>query len=457
MKNGPKVEEGRRKARKERLLSDALDFPPPEYPRMSVPPPGPKARAVIAQDREWSSPSYIKEYPFVMAGGRGAMAEDVDGNRYIDFMTGIAVSATGYNHPEIVAAVREAAGRFLHICSTDFYYEGMARLCERLSKSWPGKDKKRVFLSNSGTEAVEGAIKLARYATRRPYIIAFEGAFHGRSYAAMSVTASKVKYREGFGPFLPVVHLPYDNPYRPAPWRERMEELFETRTSPKEVAAVIMEPILGEGGYVVPGVEFLKTWRKVCDDHGIMLIFDEIQCGMGRTGKLWAFEHSGVEPDVVLTAKGLGSGLPIGAIIAKEKWMIWPRGSHGTTFGGNPVSCAAALKTLDLMESGLLRNAQSMGERLLKGLKDLQAKHPSIGDVRGVGLMIGVEFVKDRRTREPDHGLVERLESLAFEKGLLLLSCGKSVIRIAPPLVLTPYDVDKGLSILDESLAELGA
>ncbi len=428
-----------------------------DYPRILVPPPGPKAKKIIAQDKEWSSPSYIKEYPFVMAGGRGAMVEDVDGNRYIDWMAGIAVSSTGYNHPKVVEAVQKAAGEFLHICGTDFYYEGMAKLCERLAKTAPGKEKYRVFLSNSGTEAVEGAVKLARYHTGRQQLIAFDGAFHGRSYAAVTLTASKIKYKTGFGPLLPGVHhLPYDNPYHGVDGLEAAKALFEMKVSPKEIAAVIMEPVQGEGGYVLPRADFARAWRRICSEHGILLIFDEIQSGVGRTGKMWAAEHYGVEPDIFLTAKGLGSGLPIGAIVAKEKVMTWPQGSHGTTFGGNPVCCAAALATLDLVESELAANAARMGERLLKGLRDLQKRHDCIGDVRGVGLMIGVEFVKDRATKEPDHDLVVKLELAAFKKGLLLLSCGKSVIRVAPPLVLDEHDVDAGLRILDDCLTALG-
>ncbi len=426
------------------------------YPRIVTPPPGPKARKIIELDRKWSSPSYIKEYPLVASRGEGAMVEDVDGNRYIDWMAGIAVSSTGYNHPKVVAAIQEAAGKFLHICGTDFYYEGMSRLCERLASSAPGKSKKRVFLTNSGTEAVEGAVKLARFHTKRPYLIAFQGAFHGRSYAAMSLSASKVKYRAGFGPLLPgVIHLPFDDPYRRPFDPKSIDELFASTVSASEVAAVILEPIQGEGGYVLPGPEFLKAWRRICSEHGIVLVFDEIQSGVGRTGKMWAAEHFGVEPDVLLTAKGLGSGMPIGAIIAREELMTWPRGSHGTTFGGNPVCCAAALATLDAVEGGLMQNAARVGERLLKGLRRLQEKHRSIGDVRGVGLMIGVEFVKDRKSKEPADWVSE-LEQKAFSKGLLLLSCGKSVIRVAPPLVLTEYDADAGLEILDECLTELG-
>lgn len=430
----------------------------PDYPRILVAPPGPKARKIIALDQEYASPSYIKEYPFVMAGGKGAMCEDVDGNRYIDFMAGIAVSSTGYNHPKVVAAIQEQAGRFLHICGTDFYYEPMARLCRRLAGLAPGgaKEKWRVFLTNSGAEAVEGAVKLARFSTGRRQLIAFDGAFHGRTYAALTLTQSKAKYKEGFGPFLPdVQHLPFDYPYAGIDGIAAAQRLFEREVPPKEIAAVFMEPFQGEGGYVMPRPEFLAAWRKICDDNGILLVFDEIQTGVGRTGRMWASDYFGVAPDILLTAKGLGSGMPIGAIVAKERIMTWKQGTHGTTFGGNPVCCAAALATLDLVEGGLCENARRMGARLLAGLKRLQEKHGCIGDVRGVGLMIGVELVKDRKTKEPAAELTRELELAAFRKGLLLLSCGKSVIRVAPPLVVNEYDVDAGLDILDRSLSEV--
>ena len=430
----------------------------PDYPRILTAPPGPKARAVIARDAAYASPSYIKEYPLVPVGGRGAMLEDADGNRYIDWMAGIAVASTGYNHPEVVAAVKEAAGKLLHVCGTDFYHRGFSDLVERLSKSVKGKEKRRVFLTNSGTEAVEGAVKLARHHTKRHGLVSFHNAVHGRTYAAMSLSSSKVKYRKGFGPLLPgVYHLPFHNPYRNTleDCVKAAHQLFETQISPEEVAAVVLEPMQGEGGYVMPSKEFLRFWRALCDEYGIVLIFDEIQTGVGRTGKMWAADHYGVEPDVVLTAKGLGSGLPIGAVIAKESVMTWPRGSHGSTYGGNPVACAAALATLDLVERGLADNAAKTGRRLLAGLKTLQARHPVIGDVRGVGLFIGVEFVADPKTKEPATDFVGKLEQLAFRKGLLLLGCGKSVLRIAPPLVLSDYDVDKGLEILDACLAEL--
>ncbi len=429
-----------------------------DYPRIVVPPPGPKAKAVIAKDKEFSSPSYIKEYPLVMAGGKGAMVEDVDGNRYIDWMAGIAVASTGYQHPVVTKAVQDAAAKFLHICGTDFYYPGFSDLCERLAKSAPGGGKWRTFLTNSGTEAVEGAVKLARHHTHRHALISFHSSFHGRSYAAMTLSSSKVKYRKGFGPLLPGVHhLPFHNPYRNTleDCVHAAHQLFETVVSPEEVAAVVMEPLQGEGGYVLPSREFLRFWRDLCDQYGMLLVFDEVQTGAGRTGKMWAAEHFGVAPDIFVTAKGLGSGLPIGAIVAREKVMTWPRGSHGSTYGGNPVACASALATLGLVEKELAANATKMGERLQKGLKELQKKHDCIGDVRGLGLFIGVEFVKDRKTKEPATELVAALEQLAFTKGLLLLGCGKSTIRVAPPLVLTAYDVDAGLEILDACLTEL--
>ncbi|MEK7389827.1 MAG: acetyl ornithine aminotransferase family protein [Elusimicrobiota bacterium] len=440
-------------------------MPPPktaptrtEYPRIVAPPPGPKAKAVIEKDKKFSSPSYIKEYPLVMASGKGAMVEDVDGNRYIDWMAGIAVSSTGYQHPVVTRAVQEAAAKFLHICGTDFYYPGFSDLCERLAKTAPWKGPSRVFLSNSGTEAVEGALKLARHHTHRHGLISFHSAFHGRTYAAISVSSSKVKYRKGFGPLLPgVYHLPFHTPYHNT-FEECVlaaRQLFESQIDPEEVAAVIMEPLQGEGGYVIPSKEFLGFWRTLCDKYGILLIYDEIQTGVGRTGKMWAADVMDVSPDILLSAKGLGSGMPIGAIIAKESVMTWPRGSHGSTYGGNPVSCAAALATLDLVEGGLAANASKMGARLLAGLKELQSRHACIGDVRGIGLFIGVEFVADRRTKAPAPDLIAKLEQLAFTKGLLLLGCGKSTIRVAPPLVLSAHDVDKGLEIFDACLSEL--
>jgi len=429
---------------------------PKDYPSVVIPPPGPKAKAIIERDARYLSPSYIKEYPLVVERGAGAMVEDVDGNRYLDFMAGIATASTGHSHPRVVAAIEETARKFLHICATDFHYPQFTRLAEMLARLAPGPEAKRVFLTNSGTEAVEGSIKLAREHTKRQNVIAFEGAFHGRTYGSISLNASKVKYRRHFGPLLPgVYHLPYSNPYRQElDWRVAAESLFRHRLSPDEVAAVIMEPVQGEAGYIVPEPEFIRYWRDFCDANGALLIFDEIQSGVGRTGKMFACEHFDVAPDVLLVAKGVASGMPIGAIVARESLMTWERGSHGSTFGGNPVCCSAAIATLELVEGGLMQNAARMGTLIMDGLRELAADHDVIGDVRGVGLMVGVEFVHDKRTKEPFPFIIHRLELEAFRRGLLLLGAGESTIRIAPPLCIDEEDVDNGLRILDESLAE---
>jgi len=438
-----------------------------DYPRIVTPPPGPKARGIVEKQNAWASTSYPKEYPLVVARGERAVVEDVDGNRYLDFMAGIAVASTGYGHPKVVKAVQEAAGKFLHICGSDFYYESFATLCERLAKLAPGSSKKRVFLSNSGTEAVEGAIKLARHSTGRPAIIGFLGAFHGRSYGGLSLTASKAVHRSGFAPFLPEIHhVPYGYRYRCeycrgedactmrcVSWIE--QELFTKKVPPDSVAAIFVEPIQGEGGYVVPPAGYLQALRELCDRHGILLVADEVQSGIGRSGKMFACEYEGIEPDILLSAKGLGSGMPIGAIIAKESVMKWKPGAHGSTFGGNPVCCAAALATLDIVEQELLPNVNKMGERLIAGARRLAEKHAVIGDVRGRGLMVGVEFVKDRATREPAPDVPHDLVGRAFQKGLLLLGCGKSSLRLAPPLVVDEYDVDTALRIIDECLSEM--
>ncbi|PCI39564.1 MAG: aspartate aminotransferase family protein [Elusimicrobia bacterium] len=445
-----------------------LKTPTKDYPRIIAPPPGPKGRAIIKRDKQHSSTSYIKAYPLVVSHGKGAMVEDVDGNRYVDWMAGIAVASTGYAHPKVVEAVRESAGNFFSMCTTDWYYENFSAVCERLAKLAPGNSKKRVFVTNSGTEAVEGAIKLVRNYNGRKSMIAFKGAFHGRSYGAMSLTSSKVTQRASFGPFLAGVHHEeYPDPYRTVFDKSRFkdageacvadieEDLFQRHLAPEDCAAIFVEPMIGEGGYIIPPKSFLQGLRRLCDEHGILLVCDEIQSGIGRTGKMWACEHSGVEPDVLLTAKGLASGMPLGAIIAKESVMKWEGGSHGSTYGGNNVACAAALATLDLVENIYLENAKKMGTRLMTGLKKLQKKYPCIGDVRGEGLFLGVEFVKDRKTQVPAKQLVEDIMQLGFRKGLLLLSCGKSVIRVAPPLCLDKYDVDTGLAIFEETIAEL--
>ncbi len=438
-----------------------------DYPRIVTPPPGPKARVIVEKQNTWASTSYPKEYPLAIARGERAVVEDVDGNRYLDFMAGIAVASTGYGHPKVVKAVQDAAAKFLHICGSDFYYEGFANLCERLAKLAPGSSKKRVFLSNSGTEAVEGAIKLARHSTGRPAIIGFLGAFHGRSYGGLSLTASKAVHRSGFAPFLPEIHhVPYGYRYRCeycrgedactmrcVSWIE--QELFTKKVPPDSVAAIFVEPIQGEGGYVVSPAGYLQALRELCDRHGILLVADEVQSGIGRSGKMFACEYEGIEPDILLSAKGLGSGMPIGAIIAKESVMKWKPGAHGTTFGGNPVCCAAALATLDIVEQELLPKVNKMGERLIAGAGRLAEKHAVIGDVRGRGLMVGVEFVKDRATREPAPDVPHDLVDRAFQKGLLLLGCGKSSLRLAPPLVVDEYDVDTALRIIDECLSEM--
>lgn len=436
-------------------------------PFIKTPPPGPLARAIIARDEAFAAPCYIKEYPLVIARGEGTMVEDVDGNRFLDFMAGIAVCSTGYSHPAVVKAIQDAAAKFLHICGGDFYYEGMAALCERLARIAPGSSKKRVFLSNSGTEAIEGAMKLARHATGRTAFVAFKGAFHGRTYGALSLTSSKARQHQGFGPFLPDVHhVAYGYCYRCEYGKtfpscgifcvDTIEkDLFARHLDAKDVAAIFVEPVQGEGGYVLPPPGWLTALRALCDRHGILMVADEVQCGVGRTGKMWACDHEGVEPDILVTSKGLGSGMPIGAIIAKESISTWEHGAHGSTFGGNPVCCAAALATLDLVEGGLVSNARQRGERLAAGLKDLAEKHAFIGDVRGIGLMQGMEFVTDRTTKEPAGDLVHRVEQMAFSKGLLLLAAGKNALRFAPPLVVDDADVDIAVGILGQCLNEL--
>lgn len=433
-------------------------------PSIVVSPPGPRARAIIEKDARHSSPSYIKVYPLVVERGEGPWIYDPDGNRFLDFMAGIAVNSTGHSHPRIVEAIQTAAAKFQHICGTDFYYDSFSNLVERLSTLVPGMGPTRVFLSNSGSEAVDGTIKLVRSHTKRPYVIAFKGAFHGRTMGAISLNASKSKYRAHFAPLLPsIFHVKYppsaphaDPAMTPADYARKIEtEIFARFCAPDEVAAIFVEPILGEGGYVMPDVTFLRELRRICDQHGIVLVFDEIQSGMGRTGRMFAAELYDVYPDVLLSAKGIASGMPIGAIIARESVMTWPRGSHGSTFGGNPISCAAALATIDVIET-LLPNVQTTGEYMLASLRRLAAKYPVLADVRGRGFMIGAEFLVPGSSA-PAAEFVDELEQLAFTKGLLILSCGASTIRFAPPLVVTPHEVDEGMKILDVCMAELSA
>jgi 4-aminobutyrate aminotransferase len=435
-----------------------------DYPRITVPPPGPRARAIIERDLRVMSQNYKKDYPLVAGRGQGAMVEDVDGNRYLDFAAGIAVVATGHCHPEVVAAIKAQADRFHHMCATDFFYESVVELAEGLTRRAPGPGPWRAFFANSGTEVVEAAIKLARMRTGRQKIVAFYGAFHGRTYGSMSLTASKPVQRRGYAPFVPeVLHSHYAYCYRCPVNREPQtcriecldlltETMFGTTTDPREIAAVVVEPVQGEGGYVVPHPGFLKRLREVTREHGILLVADEVQCGMGRTGKMFASEHFSLEPDIVTLAKGIASGMPLGALLARDEVMRWTSGAHGSTFGGNPVSVAAALATLRLLEGGLVENAAAIGGFLLETLRKRMAGHSRVGDVRGLGLMIGVEIVKDRQSREPAPELRETILEEAFRRGLLLLGCGKSTIRLAPPLVIDRTDAELAAGILEESI-----
>ena len=426
--------------------------------------PGPKAQALIARDRAVVSSSYPRGYPFVMDHGKGVEVWDPDGNRYIDMMAGIAVLSTGHSHPRVVKAVQSAAENFLHI-SSDFYHEGWVRLSERLDEIAPFEEHAKTFLTNSGTEAVETAIKLAKFHTKRSNFIGFTGAFHGRTMGSVAFTASKPHYHRGFYPLMPgVTHVPFPYEYRAILERKNgedygeavvryiEEEVFGHNVPGDEVAAVLVEPIQGEGGYVVPPAGFFPALRKLCDKYGILLIADEVQSGMGRTGKWWAIEHFGVEPDIITSAKGIASGLPLGACIARESVMTWPKGAHGNTYGGNPISCAASLATIDLLEESYLANAAEVGQYALDALQEIQMRHPSLGDVRGKGLMIGVEFVKDKNTREPNEEIRNMIEDIGFEHGLLLLGCGKSTIRLAPPLCITKKEMDEGLEIFEEAI-----
>jgi 4-aminobutyrate aminotransferase len=426
--------------------------------------PGPKARAILERDLRVTSPSYPRDAPFVMSHGRGAEAWDVDGNRFLDFAAGIAVCSTGHAHPRVVQAVKDAADLFLHI-SSDYWHEGQVRLAERLAELAPMKEPVMTFLAQSGTESVEGALKLARYVTGRPRFIGFLGGFHGRTMGSLAFTSSKHTQQEGFFPAMPgVTHVPYPDPYRPllagadqgrAVLHYIEDALFPRSVPPDEVAAVLVEPIQGEGGYIVPPDSFLPGLRALCDRHGILLICDEVQAGVGRTGRMFASRHWDVAPDILTLAKGLGSGLPIGAVVAKKRLMEkWPRGAHGNTFGGNPLCCAAALATLDLVEREYAANAAAVGEYFLARLRDLQSRHGVIGDVRGKGLMIGMELVADRASREPARGLCDAVIRRAFQNGLLLLACGTSTVRFMPPLLVTKADVDEAMTLLEASLAE---
>lgn len=426
--------------------------------------PGPKAKAILERDKKVISSSYPRAYPFVMDHGKGVEVWDADGNRFIDMMAGIAVLSTGHSHPKVVKAVQSATEKFLHI-SSDFYHEGWVRLSEKLDEIAPFEENAKTFLTNSGTEAVETAIKLAKYHTKRHNFIGFFGAFHGRTMGSVSFTASKPHYHRGFYPLMPgVTHVPFPDEYRPILHRKLgedygetcvrfiEEEIFDHNVPGDEIAGILVEPIQGEGGYLVPPAGFFPALRKLCDKYGILLIVDEVQSGVGRTGKWWAVEHFGVEPDIVASAKGIASGLPLGACIARESVMTWPKGAHGNTYGGNPIACAAALATIELLEDKYLANAAEVGQYTMDALEEIQARHTSMGDVRGKGLMIGVEFVKDKNSKEPNEEIRNMIEHTAFEHGLLTLGCGKSTIRFAPPLCITKKEVDEALGIFEESV-----
>ncbi len=436
-------------------------------PLLKTPLPGPKAAAIVARDALVVSPSYTRTYPFVMARGEGALVEDVDGNVFLDCAAGIAVVATGHAHPDVVGAIAEQARQFVHMSGTDFYYEKQVQLAERLAEIVPIAGPVRSFFGNSGTEAVEAALKLARYHTGRVNVIAFLGAFHGRTLGALALTASKAVQRRGFGPMMPgVYHAPYADCYRcPIGLRPEScaaeclsfleDQLLVHLVSPDEVAAIIVEPIQGEGGYVVPPAQFHQRLKALTERHGMLLVVDEVQTGMGRTGRMFAMEHFGVRADVVAVAKGIASGVPLGVAAARADVMSWPPGAHANTFGGNPLACAAALVTIGLVRDRLMANAADVGGRMLDAIRGLADKHPIVGDVRGKGLMIGIELVRDRRTKERATTERDRLVQAAFHRGLLVLGAGRNAIRLAPPLVLTRAQADTAVRILDEAIADV--
>ncbi|HZY63810.1 MAG TPA: acetyl ornithine aminotransferase family protein [Edaphobacter sp.] len=436
-------------------------------PKLKDPLPGPQAKRVVADDDRLMSPSYTRSYPLVAKSGRGVRVIDTDGNEFLDFAAGIAVTSTGHCHPEVVKAIQDQAAQLIHMSGTDFYYEHMVKLAERLSAVAPMPGPHRFYYGNSGAEAVECAIKLARYHTGRQNIIGFLGAFHGRTMGALSVTASKPQQKRRFAPFVPGVHhvrYPYayrgcsDDPQEQEEFalscaRYIEERLFKTILPPEEVAAIILEPIQGEGGYVVAPTNFLQEIRRICDRHGILLIADEVQAGAGRSGKWWSIEHSGVQPDIVCMAKGIASGMPLGVCMSKAEIMDWVPGSHASTFGGNPVCIAAALATMDIIEREGMKNAATVGGKMLERLHGWIAKHPTVGDVRGRGLMIGVEIVKDQKSRTPVGAMRDRIVELAFERGLLILGCGETTIRLCPPLIVKQQEADIALDILEECIA----
>jgi 4-aminobutyrate aminotransferase len=435
-----------------------------DLPHLSGPLPGPRAQEVIAVDRRFVSPSYTRSYPLVAQRGEGAMVEDVDGNRFLDFNAGIAVVATGHCHPRVVAAIREQAGKLIHMSGTDFFYESLVDLAEKLAALAPGAYERRVSFGNSGAEAIEGAMKLARYSTGREKFIAFLGAFHGRTMGALSLTARKAVQRRGFGPLVPgVIHAPYPNCYR-CPFGQTPEncavecarfiedQLLKTIAPPEEVAAVVIEPVQGEGGYVVPPQKFFDELVRITEKNGILLICDEVQSGCGRTGKMWASEHFHLEPDILAIAKGIASGLPLGATVARADLMRWTPGAHASTFGGNPVACVAALVTLELLEQELIDNAARMGAHLKARMRDWPARFPIVGEVRGLGLMLGIELVRDQASKTKAPELRDRVVQLAFERGLLVLGAGDNTLRLSPPLIISRDQCDFAVDTLEECL-----
>jgi 4-aminobutyrate aminotransferase len=440
-----------------------------KLPIISTPLPGPEAQKILALDKQYVSPSYTRDYPLVAKRGRGAIVEDVDGNFFLDFAAGIAVVSTGHCHPDVVRVIQKQAETLIHMSGTDFYYPLLAQLGEKMAQITPGKFPKKVAFGNSGAEAMEAALKIARYHTKRHRFIAFLGSFHGRTMGALSLTASKAAQRRGFGPLIPgVVHVPYANPYR-CPQGHRAHDcvcdcictdlierqLFKTILPPDEVAGIIVEPIQGEGGYVIPPPRFLDNLRRLCDKYGILLIFDEVQSGMGRTGKMWACDHVGVAPDILVSAKGIASGLPLGVTVARAELMDWGPGAHASTFGGNPVACAAALETIRLLEEKYIANSARVGEYIMGRIVDWPHKHKLVGQVRGRGLMIGIELVKSQETREPNAEVRNRVIVRAFELGLLVLGCGESTVRLMPPLVIDREQADCAIDILDRCITEM--
>jgi 4-aminobutyrate aminotransferase len=438
------------------------DFDNDAVPQIHTALPGPRAHELLERDARFMSPSYTRIYPLVVERGSGAVIQDVDGNLFLDFTAGIAVTSTGHCHPHVVAAIKDQADKLLHMSGTDFYYQPQIDLAQRLAETGPGSHPKRVFFTNSGAEALEAALKLARWHTGRSRAIAFFGAFHGRTYGAMSLSGSKLVHRRGFSPLVPDIHhVPYprgchgcDAPGSHCSCADFIEQSLLHRTAPPdEVAAIFVEPIQGEGGYHVPPAGFLPGLRALCDRYGILLVADEVQTGMGRTGKLYAVEHWGVEPDILCLAKGIASGMPLGAIVARDEVMDWPSGSHASTFGGNPVSCRAALATLDLIQGEYMANAAARGTQLKEGLMRLRRRHPEIGDVRGLGLMVACDMVRggDPTALAPD--LRDEIVQAAFRRGLLLLGCGEAALRFCPPLCVCAAQVDIALELLDGVLS----